>query len=150
MELIETAKFTRQIAADAPAFDEFLAAIRRPTKVRPEAGDREHFAYFVLRPRCTNLPPIEPAVSVERFHEALHCARESLRNRRLHSRPRAAAEGLDCRSDSQFGWGRFSSNLRTPLGAADLHIAAGLVRRLKIYNRYLRTSEAFASFRAGL
>ncbi len=50
----------------------------------------------------------------------------------------------------QFGWGRFGSNLRTPVGAADLRIAAGVVRRLRIYNRYLRTSEAIASFRAGI
>ncbi|MBI5394656.1 MAG: hypothetical protein HZA91_05090 [Verrucomicrobia bacterium] len=50
--------------------------------------------------------------------------------------------------DRQFGWGRFSPNLRTPTGAATLKIAPA-VSSLRIYNRTLRTSEAIGNFRAG-
>jgi hypothetical protein len=50
--------------------------------------------------------------------------------------------------DRQFGWGRFSPNLRTPTGAATLKIAPA-VTSLRIYNRALRTSEAIGNFRAG-
>lgn len=49
----------------------------------------------------------------------------------------------------QFGWGRFSTTLRTPLGAATLRIAS-VVHELRFYNRPLRTSEAVGNFRAGL
>jgi hypothetical protein len=52
----------------------------------------------------------------------------------------------------QFGWGRFSPTLRTP-NSATLRIAPqmnGSVLALRIYNRYLRTSEAVANFQAGL
>lgn len=48
----------------------------------------------------------------------------------------------------QFGWGRFNPNLRSVNGAEQLRIGSG-VQQLRIYNRYLRTSEAIAGFRAG-
>jgi hypothetical protein len=51
--------------------------------------------------------------------------------------------------DRQFGWGRFSPTLRTPLGAKTMHMGPA-VKSLRIYNRALRTSEAVAHFRAGL
>jgi len=50
--------------------------------------------------------------------------------------------------DRQFGWGRFSPNLRTPTGAATLKIGSAL-QSLRIYNRALRTSEAVGNFHAG-
>ncbi|MFA6563884.1 MAG: LamG-like jellyroll fold domain-containing protein [Verrucomicrobiia bacterium] len=50
--------------------------------------------------------------------------------------------------ERQFGWGRFSPNLRTPTGAATVKIAPA-VGSLRIYNRALRTSEAVGNFRAG-
>jgi hypothetical protein len=50
--------------------------------------------------------------------------------------------------ERQFGWGRFSPNLRTPNGAETLKIAPA-VQSLRIYNRALRTSEAVANYRAG-
>jgi hypothetical protein len=52
----------------------------------------------------------------------------------------------------QFGWGRFSPNFRSLEGDAYLRIAEklnGELLRLRIYNRYLRTSEAIGNFRAG-
>ncbi len=52
----------------------------------------------------------------------------------------------------QFGWGRFSPNLRSLEGDAVLRIGENLkgeLRRLRIYGRYLRTSEAVGNFRAG-
>ncbi|MBI5822304.1 MAG: hypothetical protein HZA88_25285 [Verrucomicrobia bacterium] len=51
-------------------------------------------------------------------------------------------------NERQFGWGRFSPNLRTPAGAATLKIAPA-VHSLRIYNRALRTSEAVGNWRAG-
>ncbi len=48
----------------------------------------------------------------------------------------------------QFGWGRFSPNLRTPNAAATLTIMPQ-VQALRLYNRALRTSEAVGNFRAG-
>jgi len=48
----------------------------------------------------------------------------------------------------QFGWGRFSPHLKSANGAAELRVAASVLR-LRIYGRYLRTSEAVAAFRAG-
>ncbi|HPA19275.1 MAG TPA: hypothetical protein PLU30_16125 [Verrucomicrobiae bacterium] len=51
--------------------------------------------------------------------------------------------------ERQFGWGRFSPNLRTPNGSPTLKIGPA-VRSLRIYNRALRTSEAVGSFRAGM
>ena len=56
-------------------------------------------------------------------------------------------DGGDAR---QFGWSRYNPNLRTPVGAAELRVGEGVVKRLRIYNRYLRTSEAVAAFRAGI
>jgi len=50
--------------------------------------------------------------------------------------------------ERQFGWGRYSPNLRTPNGAVTLKIASA-VQSLRIYNRALRTSEAVGHFRAG-
>ncbi len=55
-------------------------------------------------------------------------------------------DGGDAR---QFGWGRFSPNLRSAAGAPELQIANSSVRSLRVYDRYLRTSEAIAAFRAG-
>lgn len=50
--------------------------------------------------------------------------------------------------ERQFGWGRFSPNLRTPSGSDTLRIHQG-VRSLRVYNRAIRVSEAVANFRAG-
>ncbi len=52
----------------------------------------------------------------------------------------------------QFGWGRFSPDLREANGSQTLRIAPGLdgeVSALRIYGRYLLTSEAIGNFRAG-
>ena len=49
----------------------------------------------------------------------------------------------------QFGWGRFSPNLRTPTGSPTLAIAPP-VQSLRLYNRALRTSEAVGNFHVGL
>ncbi len=51
--------------------------------------------------------------------------------------------------DRQFGWGRFSPNLRTPDGAAMLSIAPA-IQSLRFYNRALRTSEAVGNYKASL
>ena len=48
----------------------------------------------------------------------------------------------------QFGWGRFSPDLRTPNGASSLKISPS-VQLLRIYNRAIRTSEAVGNFKAG-
>ena len=53
----------------------------------------------------------------------------------------------------QFGWGRYNPRLRGVSGDKTLRIAPsmqGAVMSLKVYARYLRTSEAIASYRAGL
>ena len=58
------------IAADASAFDSFLADIKRTTQQRLLAGDREHLAYFILQSTSfTNLAPIEPAASAKQLHQ---------------------------------------------------------------------------------
>jgi hypothetical protein len=49
----------------------------------------------------------------------------------------------------QFGWSRYSPNLRSANGEKTLRVGAG-VERLRVYGRYLRTSEAIANFRAGM
>jgi hypothetical protein len=52
----------------------------------------------------------------------------------------------------QFGWGRFSPNLRHASGAETLRIAStlcGRIRRLRLYSRCLRTSEVVGNYRAG-
>jgi hypothetical protein len=54
-------------------------------------------------------------------------------------------DGGDAR---QFGWGRFNPNLKTVNGAPKLKIAKS-VERLRIYTRYLRTSEAIAAYLSG-
>lgn len=54
-------------------------------------------------------------------------------------------DGGDAR---QFGWGRFSPHLHAVEGLENLHPAPP-VKRVTVYNRYLRTAEAIASFRAG-
>ena len=51
--------------------------------------------------------------------------------------------------ERQFGWGRFSPDLRAPTGAATVKIASS-VNALRLYNRALRTSEAVGNFQAGL
>ena len=51
----------------------------------------------------------------------------------------------------QFGWGRFDRKIGSP-GGGSIKLPAGTgtdILRLRIYNRYLRTSEAVANFRAG-
>lgn len=53
----------------------------------------------------------------------------------------------------QFGWGRFSPNLRHANGAKILQIGPslkGAIKSLRIYNRYLRISEAIGNYRAGV
>jgi len=59
-------------------------------------------------------------------------------------------DGLLCDGGDQrqFGWGRFSPNLRTPNGAPTLAIGQP-VKSIRIYNRALRTSEAVGNFKAG-
>lgn len=59
-------------------------------------------------------------------------------------------DGGDAR---QFGWGRFNPNLKSAAGAPEIRIGQNLdgkVLNLRLYDRYLRTSEAVAAFRAGL
>lgn len=48
----------------------------------------------------------------------------------------------------QFGWGRFSPNLKQVTGLGDLQRAPAVLG-LAVFNRALRTAEAIASFRAG-
>jgi hypothetical protein len=48
------------------------------------------------------------------------------------------------------GWGRFSRELLNVNGAAEMQVAASgtlKMKRLRIYNRYLRTSEAVGRYR---
>jgi hypothetical protein len=58
-------------------------------------------------------------------------------------------DGGDAR---QFGWGRFSHDLRTPHGAKDLRLAPsfrGTLKALRLYNRALLVSEAIGNGRSG-
>jgi hypothetical protein len=55
-------------------------------------------------------------------------------------------DGLE---QKQFGWGRFHPQLHSLNGGAKLRLDPHLLRLL-VYGRVLRTSEAIASFRAGL
>ncbi len=48
----------------------------------------------------------------------------------------------------QYGWGRFSPNLKNVMGLGEL-AKSPAVLKLKVFNRYLRTAEAIASYRAG-
>jgi hypothetical protein len=52
----------------------------------------------------------------------------------------------------QFGWGRFRTELDEACGGQTLRLTPGSVRihRLRVYDRYLRTSEAIANYRAGV
>lgn len=53
----------------------------------------------------------------------------------------------------RFGWGRLGPDLRHANGSENLRIAprlAGRIHSLRIYDRYLRTSEAVGNYRAGL
>lgn len=54
-------------------------------------------------------------------------------------------DGGDAR---QFGWGRFSPRLQSPNGGRELRIAPAVLR-LRLYGRYLRTSEMIGNFRSG-
>jgi hypothetical protein len=59
---------------------------------------------------------------------------------------------LDGGAGRQYGWGRFDARLVDVTGSGELRVAPsmrGAVRSLRIYDRYLRTSEAVANFRAG-
>ena len=61
----------------------------------------------------------------------------------------ALCDGGDRR---QFGWGRFSPLLRHANGSPTLRVAPemeGEIRRLRIYDRALRTSEIVANYQAG-
>ena len=49
----------------------------------------------------------------------------------------------------QLGWGRFSPNLKGVAGLLELKRSAA-VQQLRVYDRYLKTAEAIASFRAGV
>jgi hypothetical protein len=53
---------------------------------------------------------------------------------------------------SKYGWGRFSRELDDVSGSSELRIAPrldGRLDRLRVYRRYLRTSEAVANYQAG-
>ena len=50
--------------------------------------------------------------------------------------------------ERQFGWGRFSPNLRSGNGGKVLHVGPG-VEKVRFYGRALRTSEAVGNHRAG-
>ena len=52
-------------------------------------------------------------------------------------------------AERQFGWGRFSPHLRTPQGRSTASLSPA-VQGLRVYGRYLRTSEAISNYRAGL
>jgi len=52
-------------------------------------------------------------------------------------------------SHRQFGWGRFSTHLYHVNGSGTLQIGLD-VKGVRIYNRYLLSSEAVGNFRAGL
>ena len=52
----------------------------------------------------------------------------------------------------EFGWGRFNRDLGNLNGSGELRIAPGLQGQLgsvRLYNRYLRTSEAVGNFQSG-
>ncbi len=48
----------------------------------------------------------------------------------------------------QYGWGRFSPNLKNVMGLGEL-TRSPAVLKLNVFNRHLRTAEAVASYRAG-
>lgn len=49
----------------------------------------------------------------------------------------------------QFGWGRYQGPIGDLGGAGKITIAPE-VKKLRLYNRYLRTSEAVANYHAGI
>jgi len=52
----------------------------------------------------------------------------------------------------QYGWGRLDPGFGAPRGAAAMRLAPslkGTVRNVRLYDRYLRTSEAVGNYRAG-
>ena len=56
-------------------------------------------------------------------------------------------------SSRDFGWSRFSKEMDDVNGSRELKIAPSLKGRLKLvrlYDRYLRTSEAIGNFQAGM
>jgi hypothetical protein len=58
----------------------------------------------------------------------------------------------DGAESGQFGWGRFSPDLRDVFGEDRLRVAPGLagsIHRLRAYDRCLRTSEVIGNYRAG-
>lgn len=66
-----------------------------------------------------------------------------------------AVDGKLCDGGSyrQYGWGRFSEKLKDANGSKKIKVASclhGQIKNLRIYNRYLRTSEAISNFRAGI
>ena len=52
-------------------------------------------------------------------------------------------------TERQFGWGRYSSTLRTPDGSTELTVGSG-VKSLRVYGRALQTSEAVGNYQAGM
>ena len=63
-------------------------------------------------------------------------------------------DGVLCDGGSarQYGWGRYEKGLRDVSGCGKLRIAPSLkgkLRSLRVYARYLRTSEAVANYHAG-
>lgn len=60
-------------------------------------------------------------------------------------------DGVLCDGGShrQFGWGRFSPHLYHVNGSKTLRVGLD-VKALRIYDRYLRTSEAIGNFQAGI
>ena len=53
---------------------------------------------------------------------------------------------------SSYGWGRFAPELGDVRGSDRLRIRpsfTGELKRLRVYNRHLRTSEAIANFHVG-
>lgn len=64
-------------------------------------------------------------------------------------------DGILCDGENfrQFGWGRYSPNLKDINGSATLRIGDNLngkIEHVRIYNRCLLTSEAIGNYRAGL
>lgn len=64
-------------------------------------------------------------------------------------------DGILCDGGEErpFGWGRFRPTMKDVAGGEQLTIAPSLhgkIEKLRMYNRYLRTSEAVGNFRSGL
>jgi len=95
---------------------------------------------------------------------AWDCDRGLIRSGRLHhvvfivdGGPKVISvlvDGVLCDGgrERQFGWGRFHPCLKEVNGARQARVAStlrGRMKLLRIYDRYLRTSEAIANFHAG-